>query len=154
MIADTRPASQESVTDSGARFEHFPHGADIGVRGLGPTKAAAFEQAALALTAAIADPATVAPAVAVAIDCAAGDDEILLVEWLNALIYEMATRRMLFAGFAVRLNAGELHATAWGEAIDVKRHQPGSEAKGATFTALAVRQLADGSWLAQCVVDV
>jgi len=30
-----------------ARWEHFEHGADIGVRGFGPTLAAAFEQAAL-----------------------------------------------------------------------------------------------------------
>ena len=31
-------------------WEHFAHGADIGVRGIGPTKEAAFEQIALALT--------------------------------------------------------------------------------------------------------
>ena len=43
-----------------ARWEHFHHGADIGVRGLGPTKEAAFEQSALALTAVIVDPAEVA----------------------------------------------------------------------------------------------
>lgn len=35
------------------RWEHFPHGADIGVRGFGPTMAAAFEQAALAMTAVV-----------------------------------------------------------------------------------------------------
>ena len=31
------------------RWEHFEHGADIGVRGIGPTPASAFEQAALPL---------------------------------------------------------------------------------------------------------
>ncbi len=40
------------------RWEHFEHGADIGVRGIGPTPASAFEQAALALTAVITDPAS------------------------------------------------------------------------------------------------
>jgi len=35
------------------RWEHFPHEADIGVRGFGATPAEAFEQAALALTAAV-----------------------------------------------------------------------------------------------------
>jgi tRNA nucleotidyltransferase (CCA-adding enzyme) len=35
------------------RWEHFEHGADIGVRGLGTSKAGAFEQAALALMAVI-----------------------------------------------------------------------------------------------------
>lgn len=43
------------------RWEHFRHEADIGVRGLGATREAAFEQAALALTAVLTDPARVAP---------------------------------------------------------------------------------------------
>ena len=40
------------------RWEHFDHGADIGVRDFGPTKAAAFVQAAMAmaLTAAKLEP--------------------------------------------------------------------------------------------------
>lgn len=41
-------------------WEHFEHGADIGVRGIGATKASAFEQAALALTGVITDPQHVA----------------------------------------------------------------------------------------------
>ena len=39
-----------------ASWEHFPHEADIGVRGRGMSAATAFEQAALALTAVITDP--------------------------------------------------------------------------------------------------
>ena len=45
---------------SNTRWEHFEHKADIGIRGFGDTLAAAFEQAALAMTAAIIDPAEVA----------------------------------------------------------------------------------------------
>ena len=41
------------------RWEHFPHDADIGVRGIGASKEEAFEQAALALTAVLTDPRTV-----------------------------------------------------------------------------------------------
>ena len=44
-----------------AYWEHFPHGADVGVRGVAPTRAGAFEQAALALTAVVTDPAPVRP---------------------------------------------------------------------------------------------
>ena len=54
--------------------ELFAHGADIGVRGIGPSRAAAFEQAALALTMAVTDPATVAPQQAVEVTCEAPDD--------------------------------------------------------------------------------
>ena len=82
-----------------AAWEHFPHGADAGIRGVGPTKEGAFEQAAIALTGVVTDPASVRPDVAVQIACEAPADDILFVDWLNALVYEMATRRMLFGAF-------------------------------------------------------
>lgn len=102
-------------------WEHFPHQADIGVRGIGSTKEAAFERAADALTSVITDLGLVAPTQAVPIVCEAPDDELLLVDWLNALVYEMATRRMLFSRFTVCFNDHSLHATAWGEPIEVAR---------------------------------
>lgn len=138
----------------GAHWAHFPHQADMGVRGVGPTLAAAFEQAALAMTAVVTDPASVAPALAVDIDCEAPDDELLLVDWLNALILEMAARHMLFSRFEVGLDGRHLHATAWGEAVDIEKHQPVVEIKGATYTELKVVRDESGRWLAQCVVDV
>ncbi len=134
-------------------WEHFEHEADIGVRGRGATLAEAFAQAGLALTAIVTDPALVAPRIPVTIRCQAPDPEFLFVDWLNALIYEMATRRMLFSRYEVRIEGDRLEATAWGEPVDRSRHQPADEPKGATFTALEVaRQGAE--WIAQCVVDV
>jgi tRNA nucleotidyltransferase (CCA-adding enzyme) len=136
------------------RWEHFPHQADIGVRGIGASKAEAFEQAARALTAVITDPQLVKPREKVEVACEAPDDELLLVDWLNALVYEMATRKLLFGRFEVRLHGHRLEARAWGEAIDVARHQPAVEVKGATLTCLRVGQEPGGAWVAQCVVDV
>jgi SHS2 domain-containing protein len=135
-------------------WETFAHEADIGVRGRGATPAEAFAGAATALTAAICDPAKVGAGETAHIECAAPDDELLLVDWLNALVYAMATRHLLFSRFEVSIENHHLTATAWGEAVDVARHQPAAEVKGATFCELAVRQEADGCWLAQCVVDV
>jgi len=135
-------------------WEHFGHGADIGVRGFGATRAEAFEEAALALTAVLTDPAGVAARTSVDIRCTAPDDEVLLVDWLNALTYEMATRRMLFGRFAVTLVDHALAGEAWGEPVDVARHRPAVEIKGATYTALSVARCTDGRWVAQCVVDV
>ncbi len=136
------------------RWEHFGHGADIGIRGIGPTREAAFEQAALALTGVITDPELVRPDVPVRIACEAPTDELRLADWLNGLVYEMATRRMLFGAFVVTLDDSRLHAVAWGEGVDRARHEPAVEVKGATYTALRVGQQEDGLWLAQCVVDV
>ncbi len=136
-----------------AHWEHYPHGADIGVRGFGASKAEAFEQAALALTAAVGDPATIEAREAVSIECEAPDDELLFAEWLNKLVYEMATRRMLFSRFAVRLEGTRLSAEARGERVDPVRHQPAVEVKGATYTTLRVAR-EGGGWVAQTVVDV
>jgi len=134
-------------------WEHFPHQADMGVRGFGATEAEAFEQAALALTAVVTDPDAVEPRESVAIHCEGPDHELLFAEWLNCLIYEMATRRMLFRRFAVRLEGTRLSAEAWGERIDAARHHPAVEVKGATYTTLRVAR-EDGGWVAQTVVDV
>ena len=136
-----------------AGWEHYEHEADIGVRGFGATKTEAFEQTALALTAVVADPAVVAPRERVQIRCEAPDDELLLAEWLNRLVYEMATRRMLFSKFNVSIESARLSAEAWGEPVDVARHHPAVEVKGATYTTLRVAPHADG-WVAQTVVDV
>jgi SHS2 domain-containing protein len=144
-------AGMEAAT---TRWEHFAHGADIGVRGSGRTKGEAFEQAALALTAVLTDPGAVATTTVVEIHREAPDDELLLVDWLNAVIYEMATRNMVFGRFAVTITGNLLSATAWGEPVDRARHRPAVEAKGATYTALSVAQGKEGAWIAQCVVDV
>jgi tRNA nucleotidyltransferase (CCA-adding enzyme) len=117
------------------------------------TKAEAFAQAAAAMTAAVTDLAVVRPLERVDVRCEAPDDELLLAEWLNALVYEMSTRRMLFSRFDVRLENGKLEAQAWGETIDRSRHHPAVEVKGATLTTLRVVRHGEG-WLAQTVIDV
>jgi tRNA nucleotidyltransferase (CCA-adding enzyme) len=123
------------------------------VRGIGPTRAAAFAQAAVALTGAMTDPEVVAPTVAVDVGCSAPDDELLLMDWLNALVFEMATRDMLFARFELTIDDHALKAKAWGEPVDVARHHPAVEVKGATLTGLSVRRQ-NGDWVAECVIDV
>jgi SHS2 domain-containing protein len=135
-------------------WEHFPHEADMGVRGYGASREQAFEQAALALTSVITDLAKVVAREPIDILCEAPDDELLFVDWLNSLVYEMATRHMLFSRFTVHLDGSRLAATAWGEPLDIARHQPAVEVKGATYTGLRVAQTTDGQWVAECIVDV
>jgi len=125
----------------------------MGVRGVGSTKAEAFQQAALAMMAIVTDPSAVDARQMLRIQCDAPDDELLLVDWLNSLIYEMSSRKMVFSRFEVRLNGDRLDGQAWGEPVDRLRHQPAVEIKGATYTSLRVAQ-EDGQWIAQTVVDV
>jgi len=136
------------------RWEHFQHGADVGIRGIGPTKEEAFQQAAVALMAVVTDPEHVALKREVIVEREAPDDEILLMDWLNALIYEMAVHQLVFGAFDVHLQGNRLRGKAWGEKVDVRRHEPAVEVKGATCTGLSVAMNNAGEWVAECVVDV
>ncbi|HSB11536.1 MAG TPA: archease [Blastocatellia bacterium] len=135
-------------------WSHFHHGADIGVRGVGASREEAFEQAAIALTAVITEPERVSPKEAVTLRCEGPDDGLLFADWLNSLVYEMATRKMLFSRFEVHCDDNRLEATVWGEKVSVTKHEPAVEVKGATYTSLKVKRDKSGTWVAQCVVDV
>jgi tRNA nucleotidyltransferase (CCA-adding enzyme) len=135
-------------------WEHFEHQADIGIRGIAPTLEQAFEQAAVAMTAVVTDLDLVTASKVVSIHCEAPDTELLFVNWINELVYQIAVNGLLFRRYQVFINNGALSATALGETVDRQKHQPVVEIKGATFTELRVYQQADGTWVAQCVVDV
>ena len=135
-------------------WEHFEHDADIGLRAIAATREGLFEVMGEALTAIITEPAAVRPAETVSVSCEAPDDALLLVDWLNALIFEMALRRMLFGSWHVELSGQKLHGQVKGEVVDRLRHQPVVEVKGATYTSLSVEQDSEGAWHGQCVVDV
>jgi len=135
-------------------WEHFDHDADVGVRGYGPTQGEAFAQAALALTALYTLLEHIEPREVVTIECEAADPRVLLTDFLNSVVFEASSCRRVFARFDVRIEGERLLARAAGESLDRRRHPPGVDVKGATFTAVAVRKLPNGTWLAQCVVDV
>ncbi|MGZ8237567.1 MAG: archease [Methylobacter sp.] len=135
-------------------WEHFEHDADIGIRGVASTLEQAFEQAAIAMTAVVTNPDLITDSKTITIQCEAPDSELLLVSWINELVYKMAVRGLLFNHYQVVIDNGKLSATAFGVAVDRQKHKPPVEIKGATFTGLHVYQQADGAWVAQCVVDV
>jgi SHS2 domain-containing protein len=147
-----------------ASWEHFPHGADIGVRGIGPTPAAAFVGIARAVTAVVVNPAVLAGDQAdqtgepsVTLECEAANLDELLYDWIDALVFEMSTRRMLFGRVEVEIDDLHLRARLWGTPVDRVRHEPAVEVKGPTYTELGVTRdpaLAGSRWIAQCVVDV
>jgi len=118
------------------RWELYSHDADIGIRGFGSTIGAAFEAIGVALTAAVCEPVTVHARTPVTVRCSAADIESLLYDWVNAIVYEMAVRRMLFSRYEAGIDGHELHGTLWGEPLEIRR------------------QDANGSWVAQCVIDV
>ena len=137
-------------------WKHFNHQADIGILGTGNTIETAFEEAAMALMAVICNPQKVSCEKQIHIRCQNDDIELLFVDFLNAIIYEIATRRMLFSRFEVMIDAdaGKLKARIWGEEANPEKHETAVEVKGATYTQLSVTQDQQGKWTAKCVVDV
>nr|WP_199741535.1 archease [Legionella septentrionalis] len=88
------------------------------------------------------------------INCKAPDAEILFIDWLNAIIFQMDARQMLFSEFQVHITpAMHLTAVIKGEKINRLKHQPAVDVKGATYNELHVVKKKK-QWIAQCVVDV
>jgi tRNA nucleotidyltransferase (CCA-adding enzyme) len=135
-------------------WEHFAHSADIGIRGVATTKELAFSQAAMAMVAVMVDVGAIEARERVIIRCQDTDEELLLLAWLNAVVYEMDVRHMLFGRFDVRIDRDCLTAEAFGEPMDPARHEFHVEVKAATPAQLRVGQDDQGRWIAQCVVDV
>lgn len=139
-------------------WEHFEHGADVGVRGRGETPARAFEEAASALFSLLsADLSAIRPTVEERVSCDAAKLDELLVAFLNELLFLFDSRHTVFGRFEVEIEEApdsvRLTAVAKGEPFDPDRHEFTVLPKGATFTALDVARR-DGQWVAQCVVDV
>ena len=134
-------------------WELYSHTADMGIRGFGDTMGEAFEAAAVAMVAVNVDPEKIEQKQKIEITCTEQDNELLFIAWLNSLIYEMATRKMLFSKFHVIIKDGQLTGYAWGEKLDLQKHQPVVEIKGISYSDLKVTQ-ENGKWVAQCIVDI
>jgi SHS2 domain-containing protein len=89
----------------------------------------------------------------VTIELEADELDELLFDWIDALVFEMNTRTVLFARFEIEIEHRHMRARMWGTPVDRLRHEPAVEVKGPTYTELRVAAERDG-WLAQCVVDV
>jgi len=139
-----------SVTPRGA--DYFEHDADIGVAGRGATLEEAFESAAAATFAIMADLSAVRPEQSVTLAFEEADVEIALVRWLNLLLGLSHERGLVFSRFWIERDGVLWRGGASGEPWrrDLER---GTEVKGATLTMLEVKQERDG-WRARCVVDV
>ncbi len=147
------PGSEVAQDQNRNTWETFAHDADIGIRGRGKSLEEAFSHAALALTSVITNPLNVTRQAQVKIQCQELDIELLFLDFINALIFEMDTKRMIFGNRQVKIDGSQLEVLAQGEIIDVLKHDPAVEVKGATLTELKVYKEQE-LWCAQCIVDV
>jgi len=133
-------------------YAYFDHDADIGIIGRGATLEAAFESAAMAMFAIMADVLPGPLEAEVSFDFEEEDAEFALVHWLNGLLAYAQSRSIILGRFELRREGVHWHAKAWGSPWN-KEMIRGVEVKGATLTMLSVKEKA-GVWEARCIVDV
>ncbi len=131
---------------------YFEHGADIGVVGRGAALEDAFVGAARAMFAIMAKPDEVEESLSVEIDFDEPDAEFALVTWLNRLLAEARLMGAVFSRFELARDGAHYRGRAFG-CLWSPVIERGTEVKGATLTALSVKQDEKG-WEARCIVDV
>ena len=138
-------------------FSFFPHTGDVGVNVHARSLELLFADAASALTDTITDHRLVVASRSTSIELSATAVDLLLVDWLNDLIYRFETAGLLVArvNVAVMEHAGEwtVRGSARGERLDPTRHPIGTLVKAATYHALEVVRSGD-EWHATFVLDV
>ena len=135
-------------------FEFIDHTADIGITAYGADMKQIFANAARGLFSIITNLDNVASTKKLDIQVIAPDREALLLQWLNELIYLFETRKMLFSRFEITvITDTELKAKAFGEKINLKKHELKTQVKATTYHMLKIEQNELG-WTAQVIFDV
>jgi SHS2 domain-containing protein len=153
-------------------FSFFDHTGDIGVRVTARTLDELFRDAAAAFTETVTDAGRVETRRSVSLTLEAAAADLLLVDWLNEILYRFEVDRYLVGAVDVRVDrrtpgrersdalaaedavaAFALHGTLHGEPFDAERHGVKVLIKAITYHALEVREGPDG-WQATVVFDI
>ena len=122
-------------------FEILNHTADVGIIAYGADLKQAFANAAKGLFSLITDLGKVKEVLHRDTELTATDEESLLVEWLNELIYQFDTEGIIFKRFEIiRLDNTRLKARGYGEKVDKARHRLKMGVKAATYHMLKVER--------------
>lgn len=137
------------------QFEIIDHTADIGIAAYGNDIKEVFATSAYAMFKLIADLDNVGEKLKRDIEVTATDKEILLVSWLNELLYVCEVEHMLFKRFdIVHLDQNRLKAKVFGEKIDSAHHEIKIDIKAATYHMLKIEKIANGNFKAQVIFDI
>jgi SHS2 domain-containing protein len=135
-------------------FEVIDNTADIGIIAYGADIKQVFANAALGLFNLMADLDNLKEDTKRQIELSAEDVEVLLVEWLNELIYISDVEHIIFKRFEINeLSSTQLRATCFGEKIKPGQHRLKREIKAATYHMLRLNK-EDGSYKVQIIFDI
>ena len=122
-------------------FEIVNHTADVGIIAYGADMSQAFANAARALFSLITELDDVAEVLYRDTELTAADEESLLVEWLNELIFLFDVENIIFKRFDItQLNNTQLKARSYGEKVDSAKHKLKTGVKAATYHMLEINK--------------
>jgi len=137
----------------GRDFELIEHTADAGIRAYGADIKEAFANAARGLFSLITELDDVREVEYRDIELTAPDQESLLVEWLNELIYLFDVENVIFKRFDIAgLSDTQLKARAYGEKVDSSRHRLKTGVKATTYHMLNIDE--NNGWKVQVLFDI
>jgi len=135
-------------------FETFEHTADLGLRATASSRDDLFVDAARGLfSIMVTNLDDVRPVVERTYEIYSDQQDYLLFDWLNELLYSFEAEGLLLSHFELSIRENRLKAVARGELMDLKRHQMEHEVKAITYHGLRV-ELVDDLWLAELIVDI
>ncbi len=138
-------------------FGWLSHTADTGIELWAGSLSEIFVEAVRALTQTVVDLSAVEPRETARVVCAAGALDLLLVTFLEELLYEFEVRGRVFAEADVNLAKADgswrLDAILRGERYDVQRHGLKVPIKGVTYHGLELVETGAG-WRGRVVFDI
>ena len=138
-------------------YHFLDHTGDVAARVRATSLGALFADAARALTATLVEAGDLRPAVRRDVSLEAASPDLLLVDWLNELVYWFDVERFLVARTDARVTeedgAWRLDAVSFGEPFDETRHQIRTLIKGVTYHQLAIAEV-DGALETTVVFDI
>ncbi len=132
--------------------------ADVTFEATGKTLEELFESSGKALTnSMIAKPDAVEQTVIKKFCLKGEDEERLLHNFLQEIIFYKDAELLLFSGYSLKITKNEkdyvLEATLKGEKLDIKRHEPIIDVKAVSWHMFKVEK-AQGQWKAFVILDV
>ncbi|MBL7068874.1 MAG: archease [Candidatus Omnitrophica bacterium] len=136
------------------RYEIINHTADIGIKVYGKSLEELFINAASGMFEIIADLDGLKPSTSIKVKLEAQNDEELLVAWLDELIYNFYTKKIIFSEFKISsLSAAKIEAEAIGKHIGDKKSRLKTEIKAATYHDLKIEK-ESGNYQVQIIFDI
>jgi len=126
-------------------FEIIDHTADVAIAAYGADLKKAFANAALGMFSIMTDIRKVNETRARDVEVTADEIKVLLVSWLNELLFICEVEKTLFKRFDIsELNETRMLARCYGQKIDPKRHRIKTEIKAATYHMTQIEEKRGG----------